>query len=107
MAKTFEALQKAEKEHQIRPEEAKIFDLRPPAKSLPLSYKLPPQVAEEYQRMKHLILNANPEKKIKTILFVCFNVTLVNYIKRLLSARGLPLGKNGIHVIHFYQLWIG
>jgi len=69
VAKTFEALQKAEKEHQIRPEEAKIFDIRPQARPLPLSFKLPPQVAEEYQRMKHLILNANPEKKIKTILF--------------------------------------
>ena len=69
VAKTFEALQKAEKDHQIRPEEAKIFDIRPQANPLPLSFKLPPQVAEEYQRMKHLILNANPEKKIKTILF--------------------------------------
>ena len=48
------------------------------------------------------LLKYNP--KVKTILFVCFNVTLVNYIKRLLSAKGLPLGKNGIQVIHFYQL---
>ena len=70
MAKTFEALQKAEKEHQIRPEEAKIFDIRPQARPLPLNFKLPPQVVEEYQRMKHLIRNAHPAKKIKTILFV-------------------------------------
>jgi capsular exopolysaccharide synthesis family protein len=69
VAKTFEALQKAEKEHQIRPEEAKIFDIRPQSKPLPLNLKLPPQVVEEYQRMKHLILNVNTEKKIKTILF--------------------------------------
>ena len=41
---------------------------------------------------------------IKSILFVCFNVTLVNYIKRLLSGKGLPLGDNGIHVTHFYQM---
>ena len=69
MAKTFEALMKAEKEHQIRPEEAKIFDFKPQAKSIPLTYKLPPQVVEEYQRMKHLILNTDYERKIKTILF--------------------------------------
>jgi DNA polymerase III delta prime subunit len=48
------------------------------------------------------LLKYNPN--IKTILFVCFNVTLVNYIKRLLSNKGLPLGENGIHVIHYYQL---
>ena len=48
------------------------------------------------------LLKYNP--KIKTILFVCFNVTLVNYIKRLLSSKGLPLGENGVHVTHFYQL---
>ena len=44
--------------------------------------------------------NAN----IKSILFVCFNVTLVNYIKRLLSSKGLPLGENGVQVTHIYQL---
>ena len=70
MAKTFEALMKAEKEHQIRPEEAKVFDIRPQAQiSIPKNYKLSPQVAEEYHRMKHLILNANPDRKIKTVLF--------------------------------------
>jgi superfamily I DNA/RNA helicase len=41
---------------------------------------------------------------IKTILFVCFNITLVNYIKRLLSFKGVPLGESGVHVAHFYQL---
>ena len=70
MAKTFEALMKAEKEHQMRPEEAKVFDIRPQAQiSIPKNYKLPPQVAEEYHRMKQLILNANPDRKIKTVLF--------------------------------------
>jgi hypothetical protein len=48
------------------------------------------------------LLKYNPS--IKTILFVCFNVTLVNYIKRHLSNKGVPLGENGIHVIHYYQL---
>jgi hypothetical protein len=41
---------------------------------------------------------------VKSILFVCFNITLVHYIKRLLAARGLPLGEGGIHVTHIYQL---
>lgn len=70
MAKTFEALMKAEKENQIRPEESRVFDIRPQAPiSIPKNYKLPPQVAEEYHRMKQLIFNANPESRIKTILF--------------------------------------
>jgi hypothetical protein len=41
---------------------------------------------------------------IKSILFVCFNITLVNYIKRLISHKNLPLGENGIKVTHFFQL---
>ncbi|MBL7179014.1 MAG: AAA family ATPase [Desulfobacterales bacterium] len=44
----------------------------------------------------------NPD--IKNILFVCFNITLVNYIKRLLADKGAPLGENGVQVFHFYQL---
>ena len=62
MAKTFEALIKAEKEHQFGPSETKVFDIKPQAKPIPLDYKLPPQVVEEYQRMKHLILNSNPKE---------------------------------------------
>ncbi len=42
--------------------------------------------------------------KIKTILFVCFNITLVNYIKRMLSERRVPFGANGVDVVHFYEL---
>lgn len=60
---------KAEKEHHLKPAEAKVFDINRQAKPLPLGYKLPPQVIEEYQRMKHLILNADPERAIKTLLF--------------------------------------
>ena len=41
---------------------------------------------------------------IKNILFVCFNITLVNYIQRLLSDKGVPLGVNGVQVYHFYHL---
>ncbi len=69
MAKTFEAFLKAEKEHHFGPTETKVFDIKRQAKPLPLGYKLPPQVSEEYQRMKHLILNSNPARTIKTLLF--------------------------------------
>ena len=38
------------------------------------------------------------------ILFVCYNITLVNYIKRLLANKHVPLGEGGVEVLHFYQL---
>lgn len=41
---------------------------------------------------------------IKHILFVCFNITLVNYLKRLLADKGVPLGKDGVEVLHFFEL---
>jgi len=41
---------------------------------------------------------------IKTILFVCYNITLVNYIKRLLSAKKVGLGEGGVEVYHFFEL---
>lgn len=41
---------------------------------------------------------------IKRILFVCFNITLVNYIKRLLANKKVPLGVEGVEVMHFYEL---
>ncbi|MFZ4857855.1 MAG: DEAD/DEAH box helicase [Desulfuromonadaceae bacterium] len=41
---------------------------------------------------------------VKRILFLCYNVTLVNYIRRLLAAQGLPLGPEGVEVLHFYEL---
>ncbi|MCP3927559.1 MAG: AAA family ATPase [Bacteroidetes bacterium] len=44
----------------------------------------------------------NPQ--VKNILFVCFNITLVNYIKRMLVEKGVPLGKNGVGVFHFFEL---
>jgi hypothetical protein len=49
-----------------------------------------------------LVKNYNPN--VKNILFVCYNVTLVNYIKRLLSDKKVPLGENGVEVLHFYEL---
>jgi len=41
---------------------------------------------------------------IKNILFVCFNITLVNYIRRLLAEKGVPFGQDGVRVKHFYEL---
>ena len=70
MAKTFEALKKAEKEYQIKPEESKVFDLKPkPKPYIPVDFKISPQIIEEYHRMKYHILNSNPGRKIKTLLF--------------------------------------
>jgi superfamily I DNA and RNA helicase len=41
---------------------------------------------------------------IKNILFVCYNITLVNYIRRLLSDKKVPMGKDGVDVFHFFEL---
>jgi len=41
---------------------------------------------------------------IQNILFVCYNITLVNYIKRLLSEKGVALGSEGVEVYHFFEL---
>lgn len=40
----------------------------------------------------------------KRVLFVCYNITLVNFIKRLLSEKKVPLGENGVEVCHFFEL---
>ncbi|MBI5014606.1 MAG: ATP-binding domain-containing protein [Deltaproteobacteria bacterium] len=42
--------------------------------------------------------------KIKRILFLCYNITLVNHIRRLLGAKGVPLGESGVEVLHFFEL---
>lgn len=41
---------------------------------------------------------------IKTILFVCYNITLVNYIERLLTNKNMAIGKDGVEVYSFYDL---
>jgi hypothetical protein len=45
---------------------------------------------------------------IKSILFVCYNITLVNFVKRILAGKGSPIGEAGVTVCHFYELcsWI-
>lgn len=37
------------------------------------------------------------------VLLICFNLTLVHYLKRLLAGQRAPLGKNDIRVAHFYD----
>lgn len=70
MAKTFEALMKAEKEDQIRPEETKTFELKPRSKPhIPMEFKLPHQIAEENHKMIHHLLSSVVDRKIKTLLF--------------------------------------
>lgn len=41
---------------------------------------------------------------ITSILFVCYNITLVNYIRRLLAAKEVPFGSEGVQVYHFFEL---
>lgn len=43
-------------------------------------------------------------KNIKRILFTCFNLSLVGYVRRLLSRKGASLGPEGVEVIPFYDL---
>jgi hypothetical protein len=49
-----------------------------------------------------LLRQYNPA--VKNVLFVCYNVTLVNYIRRLLADKRVPLGEGGVEVLHFYEL---
>lgn len=41
---------------------------------------------------------------IRNILFVCYNITLVSYIRRLLADKHVALGGTGVDVCHFFQL---
>ena len=38
------------------------------------------------------------------VLLICFNLTLVHYLKRLVAEHRVPLGTKGIRVTHFYDL---
>jgi len=49
-----------------------------------------------------LLRQYNPA--VKRVLFVCYNITLVNFIKRLLAEKKVPLGENGVEVLHFFEL---
>lgn len=40
----------------------------------------------------------------KRILFVCYNIALVSYLKKLIQEKGLGAGKTGVHIHHFFHL---
>lgn len=43
-------------------------------------------------------------QNVKNMLFVCHNASLVNYVKRLLSAKKAGFGPGGVEVCHFFEL---
>ena len=49
------------------------------------------------------IAEFNRLKGAEGVLLVCYNLTLVHYLKRLLAEYGAPLGSKGIRVMHFYD----
>ena len=42
--------------------------------------------------------------RMKRVLLVCYNIALVNYVKRLIQEQGFGIGDNGIEVFHFFEL---
>ncbi len=44
------------------------------------------------------------EPRVRPILFLCYNIMLVDYIKRLLIAQGVPLGPGQVEVMHLFEL---
>jgi superfamily II DNA or RNA helicase len=46
------------------------------------------------------LIQYNP--KVRRILFVCYNIALVNYIRRLLAEHRVPMGANGVTVMHIF-----
>jgi hypothetical protein len=49
-----------------------------------------------------LLLKKDP--RVKRVLILCYNITLPGFIRRLLAAKGVPLGPAGVEVMHFYEL---
>jgi protein-tyrosine kinase len=72
MGRTYEALMKAEKSNHIRSEEIKVFDIKKkPKVIIPTSYSIPPNITEEYHRMKYKLIDALPDSGNKALLFSC------------------------------------
>jgi len=42
--------------------------------------------------------------QVKRVLFVCYNIALVSYIKQLLVKKGIDVGDPDIQVCHFFEL---
>jgi capsular exopolysaccharide synthesis family protein len=71
MGKTFEALMKAERDHQLRREELAQFEPKVSLQPyMPLRLSIAHQVSEEYQRLKHNLRSLFPEAKSRALIFV-------------------------------------
>jgi hypothetical protein len=46
----------------------------------------------------------NYRSQATRILFVCYNIAFLSYLKRLVQEKGLGLGEGGVTVCHFYEL---
>ena len=44
------------------------------------------------------------DKRVRRELIICFNLSLVGYIRRLLARKGVSLGPDGVEVLSFYNL---
>ena len=44
------------------------------------------------------------DRRVRRVLVTCFNLSLVPYIRRLLSRKGASLGPDGVEVVPFYTL---
>ena len=42
--------------------------------------------------------------KTRRILFLCYNITLVAYLKGLIQEKQIETGESGVHVHHFFEL---
>jgi hypothetical protein len=42
--------------------------------------------------------------KVKRVLFVCYNIALVSYIRQLLLNKGVNIGEPDIQICHFFEL---
>ena len=90
MRKTFEALLRAEREKQGKSEQEKSEKI---SAALPEECNFPSQIAEEYRRLKYRIVNMDPERKIRTLLFVSptggeGNSTVLAHFATVLACEG-------------------
>ena len=44
------------------------------------------------------------DPRMTRVLFVCYNITLVRYIRRLLALLHTPTGAKGVELVHFFEL---
>ena len=106
MARTFDALKKAEKainaREQAQADVARMFDSEPVVNGKPLDKKPPAPKAsvcmtEEYSRLRQGILAALPESKTRVLLFACS--TAGEEAAPVLAAFGRALARSGERVL--------